>query len=393
MATNELSLYPGIVQTAAAAYSRLTQTSSVVLNQQSLAAWKTARAAVVGGTARAKVVFAGDSSPASYGSDPVGSFTAVNAQDARLARMFATAGVPSTYNSLFGGHGAVSLSNWDFRASQGAWTYESPASFGITVGGEFFQATTPGPAISTYTPADNNTTAVATDTCDLYYATDPSQGAISGQVNLLTVVPINQNAASLVQKTTLTGTLGNNVYKAIYVSGSSNWIGFHCYNSAVKAIDWWNFGAVGSFATQWASTTFAWNPAVAWPVLVKAGDVVLFSDGANDILGGATVAATLPIVVASIQAIQAAGATVIVMGYNPVNTANLTAAQQQALRDMLYQASVTCGCTFLDILALMGGPNAFAANNAAGLMFDALHRNFAGYTSAVNLIYSLLAAP
>lgn len=361
-----------------------------VFNQQPLTKWQTDRAAVKAGTGRARVVFAGDSSPASYGCDPIGSFQAVNAQDARLARLFTASGLASTYNSLFAGHGAVTLGSWDFRASQGAWTYENPASFGITVGGEFFQATTPGPAISTYTPADNNSTAVATDSCDLYYATDPSQGAISGQVNLLTVVPISQTAASLVHKTTLSGTLGNNVYKAIYVSGTANWIGFHCYNSAVKAVDFWNMGAIGSFATQWDSTAFSWNPASCWSQIVPS--IVFFSAGANDVLGGATTAATLPHVVAAINFIKAVGADVVVMGYNPIDTASLSASGQQALRDMMYQAAVTTGCTFYDVLASMGGTNGYAANNAAGKMFNTLHRNFLGYTPAVNDIYGLLAA-
>lgn len=394
MAPNELSLYPGVVQTSAPVYAGLTQTASSVpafLNVQPLTFWQAQRAGVVAQTARAKVIFAGDSSPASYLCDTVASFQAIHAQDARIARLFTTAGIPATYSSLFSGHGVTALADWDFRASQGAWPYESPGSFGITQGGEFLFIPSTTVATSTYTPQDDTTAPIATDSCDLYYAQDPSQGAISGQVNLLTVVPINQNnATSKVLKQTLTGTLGNNVYKAIYVSGSANWIGFHCYNSAVKAIDCWNMGCVGSFATQWSQTDFSWNPPNAWAAYPPA--MIFFSVGANDLIGGSSIATIQPLVVSAVQAAQNAGHTVVVMGYNPIATSVLTAVQQDLLRNMQLAVAQTCGCTFYDVLNRMGGSSAYVANNAAGLMADTEHRNFLGYTQAVNDIYGLLAS-
>lgn len=361
------------------------------LNQQPLTTWRSQRAAVVAGTARARFIMAGDSSNASYLCDNIANFQAIHAQEARIARLFTAAGIPATYSSGFGGHGAVQLSSWDFRFSQGAWPYEAPGTYGLTQGGEFFLIPTVTTATATFTPQDDTTTPIATDSCDLYYAQDPSQGAISGQVNLLTVVPINQNnATSKVLKQTLTGTLGNNVYKAIYVSGSANWVGFHCYNSAVKAIDCWNMACIGSFATQWSQTTFSWNPPNAWAAY--APSMVFFGVGANDFIGGSTLATIQPMVDAAVLAAQSAGHTIVITGYPPIDTAVLTATQQEALRDMQLAVAVNRGCTFYDMVNRMGGPNAYAANNAAGLMANNEHRNFAGQTGFVNDTYAYLAA-
>lgn len=355
--------------------------TSFFLNQQPLTAWRAARAAVVANTARAKFIMAGDSSNASYGCDPVGNFQAIHAQEARIARALAAAGVPATYSSGFGGHGAVQLSSWDFRFSQGAWPYEAPGTYGITQGGEFFLNS--GAATATFTPQDDTSTPIATNACDLYYAQDPSQGAINGQVDSAAVVPINENnALSLVLKQTLTAALGNHTYKAIWASGSANWIGFHCYNSAVAAVDCWNMGCIGSFATQWSQTTFSWNPYNAWSSYPPA--MVCLGDGANDFIGGSTLATIKPLVTNSVQSAQAAGHTVIITGYPPIDTAVLTPTQQQQLRDMQLSVAVACGCTFYDMMNQMGGPSAYAANNAAGLMFNNEHRNFAGQTAFVN---------
>lgn len=371
--------------------------STFFLNQQPLTQWLTDRAKVKAGTGRGTLIFAGDSSPCSWFCDNVANFQAIHAQEARIARMLTAAGIPATYSSEFGGHGAVSLGAWDFRASQGAWAYESPASFGITLGGEFFTAN--AAATITYRPQDDTTASIATSACDLYYATDPSQGTINGQVNALATVPINQNGTSQLNKTQLTATLGDNTYKAIWAtngsSGFSNLIGFHCYNPLVPAIDCWNMACIGSFATQWDDTTFSWNPANAigrLATLKGSISAVVFSIGANDVLGGATTAATLPHVVAAINKIKATGASVIVMGYNPIDTNVLSAAGQLDLNNMGLAAAVQTGCTFYDMLNRMGGPNGYAANNAAGLMGNNQHRNFAGQTPCVNDLFAILAA-
>lgn len=365
--------------------------NSFILNLQPLTKWKTDRAAVLAGTGRAKVIFAGDSSPASYGCDPVASFFAVKACDARLARQFNSEDLPSTYQSFWGGKGVVSLSNWDFRCSQGAFTYGDVSQYGISLGGEFFLAGS-NTTIS-FTPKDDSQAAINTNTCDLYYDQDPSAGTITKQVDSGTATSVNQNGTSVGKKTSLTTTLAGHTYKANRTGGSANLIGMHCYDSATPAVDFMNMAAVGSWATQWTQADFSWNPANMWSLVQPS--IVFFSAGANDWLGGTSLATVKTTVAAAIEAIQATGADVVLMGYNPVDTAYsavTTAQGQQDLRDTLYEVALDLDCTFIDVLALMGGPSAYAANDAAGLMYDQLHRNFAGYTSIVDTIHDLLAA-
>lgn len=359
-----------------------------VFNRQPLTNWKAARAAVKAGTGRAKVIFAGDSSAGSYGSDTQNGFVAPNTVDARLARQFTTEGLPSTYQAEFGGHGATALNIWDFRSAQGAFAYSNPATFGIMPGGEFLSAS--GAATVSFAPADPTQTAVATDTCDIWYAQDSSAGSFSKQVDAGTATTINANGSSLITKTTVSATSGNHTYKMNWVSGTAYYLGMHAYSSAVKAVDFWNMGSIGSWAQQWAGTGFFWEPGNTSVWTAFAPNIVLFSAGANDILGGASVATTQPYVVATINAIKAMGADVVVMGYNPIRTTVASVATQVALRKMMYDAAISTGCTFIDFLSMMGGPLAWDTNNANGLMFDDEHRSFKGYTSAVKVIHDIL---
>lgn len=365
--------------------------NSFFLNVQPLTKWLTDKAAVIAGTGRAKVVMAGDSSEASYGSSPTPSLLAVNAVDARLARQFASEGLPSTYQSFWGGKGVGSLANWDFRCSQGAWTYEPSGTYGISMGGEFLLAGS-NTTIS-FTPKNDSQAGVNTNTCDLYYGQDPSAGTITKQVDSGTATAVNQNGTSVGMKTQLTTTLGAHTYKANRTGGSANLIGMHCYDGGTRAVDFMNMAAVGSWATSWAQKDFSWNPANMWSLI--APSLVYFSGGANDWLDGTSLSTVKVSVKAAVAAIQASGADVVVAGYNPVDptyNAVTTVGGQQDLRDMLYEVAVEQDCTFHDVLAEMGGASAYAANQAAGKMFDQLHRNFVGYTPTVNSRHELMAA-
>ncbi|HVJ31687.1 MAG TPA: SGNH/GDSL hydrolase family protein [Terriglobia bacterium] len=369
------------------------QLNKFVLNRQPLSRWKTDRdAAWIARTGRTKVVLYGDSSQASYGSDGVANFQAVKAMDARLARRFTAEGKPSTYQAAFGGHGVTVLSNWDFRISQGVFAYGSVGSYGISLGGEFFLAGSA--ATFSFTPKDDSQVAVSTDTADFYYCQDPSAGGVTKQIDTGTATAVNENGTSQMMKTTISGTLAGHTYKWNWASGSTNLVGVHCYNSAVKGVDFLNCGVVGAWAQQYVDANFKWNPSQALSILQPS--LVFFSAGANDWLGGTALATVKASMKAAVLLIKATGADVVIVGYNPVGldyNAVTTADGQMNLRRIQLEVAQETGCTFIDTLMLMGGPGAYLANLAAGLMqTDKLHRTFNGMTPIVNLKHDLMAA-
>lgn len=360
-----------------------------VLNRQPLPRWQSARAAVKAGSGRARVGLAGDSYMASYGADNVANFQAVNAQDARLARLFTSEGLPSTYQAAFGGHGSVSLANWDFRVSQGSWAYGDVGSFGGTLGGEFLQSG--AAATYAFTPKDQNQTNIPVNAFDIYWFRDPTAGGFSWNLNGGADTIINANGVSSLQKTTVTATLGTNTLNLKWNSGAAYIVGVHGYNSLVKAVDFFNLGWTASTAVQWAATNFTWNPGAMWSQAPMNLDLVFLSSMANDVLNGDTVANGKAALKLGVQQMQAAGINVVIVSYAPVSLTRLTVSQQLAVWNAMYQVAVETNCTFIDLLNAMGGPNNYAANLAAGLMIgDGLHRNFAGMTPAVMLEHDLL---
>lgn len=371
--------------------SVLLNSSAYILNRQPTPKWSAAKAGVKAGSGRARVGMVGDSYMASYGADNVDTFQGPNTQDARLARQFTAEGLPSTYQACFGGHGVLALSHWDFRISQGTWIYGDVNSFGGSLGGEFLQATAAG--TFAFSPKDQNQVVVPVNTFDIYWFRDPSAGAFNYNVDGGTNTLINANGASSLQKTTVNTTLGTHTLNLLWSSGAAYFVGIHGYNSAVKAVDFFDMGWVSSTAVQWAATGFAWNPGSMWSQAPTALDIAFLSVMANDVLNGDTIANGKANLKTVIGQIKAAGTDCVVVSYSPVDLARLTAQAQSDVYTAMYQAAVETGCTFIDILNSMGGPTAYASNLAKGLMIgDGLHRSNSGMTPAVNFEHDVLNA-
>lgn len=344
-----------------------------------------ARDAVAAGTRNLNLVLMGDSAVLSYGASSTANQQAVNAMDAQLAKLFKGAGIPAGYQCCFGDHG-VGWENWDSRAANTGFV--SLSGFFIPSFGGYGYAAQSAGTLSFHPN-------VSTSQCDIYYLGGANSGTFQKQVNSDTAVDVTISLTEGLYKTTLTKTLGDNTWKALWKSGVASIQGFNAYDSAVKQISLMNCGWSGSTAQQWAKTDLGYSPINAMSAL--APDVVYVTESFNDyVFNGRTLAQAETDLIALVDAAKAVNSDVIISGYVPLAevagspyNVNVPKSDQIAINNMLLGVAKKKKAIFIDMLNRWGGD--YAPNNAAGRMYDFLHKSGLGCGDAAAVLYSLLA--
>lgn len=263
--------YRGIHTLQSKSVGQAQMSGALGLTGPSLPRWRKAKANVIAGLARARIVCVGDSTTAGIGAqDSTGrlaqSWTAI------MSAMFTKFGLPNQFNSVMGTGNIGAYATYNPKLTQPAgWG----ASGSDTIGGPLFVngSTTNG---AVYTPTGN------VDTIELYCQKNTGNGILSYQVDAGGATQIDQNAADSISKTTIAlGSLGAHTLTLARVSGGIvNFYGLIAYDSTAKAVDIINAGRGSGTTTDLCVQTSSRSPI---PALVNlAPDLVVFMMGIND---------------------------------------------------------------------------------------------------------------
>jgi hypothetical protein len=222
---------------------------------------------------------------------------------------------------------------------------------------------------------------VATDTTEVYWASNAGLGAFSLIRNGGTSTAVNQAGAAGVGKTVYSSPVNSvDPIYATRTSGGTYIIGMDSYNSAIKSVRLFGLGWSGGRAAQWALTTTGFDPLNG--LLALNLDLVVMRFGTNDIsIPGAPTTSTDPTAYQAsinkmLDALAAAGTNVILATHYPMNTTVTAQAVQDTYAGYVRSIATARGLKMHDTYARVG---TWAASNAAGKMFDNLHPNTAGY--------------
>jgi len=335
--------------------------------------WKAALAAVAAGSHNAKVLLVGDSTTDGYGAESTASQDRANSWPTQLAGLFKPP-TPAGWQSFIGdGPGAMPTTSLDARV-----TSNFSQNTGLpSVGGAFMQATSA--ATFSFTPA------TSCDTFDVYATDYPGSGTLNANLDGGTNTAINENGSSSMTTTTITGSLGPHTLNVSWASGgTTNLLGVDCYNSAQKQIMLWNAGWWGSFASDWDSSTYFFNPLPAIEYLAPSLTIIDLT--INDWNSATNLTTYTNELQAIISAAQQSG-DVILMSGNPTNQ-SASAATQATYDNAVKALAYADGIPFIDIYNLLGA-NWTTLNNE-GLMYDTDHPEAALYSRIAGYVYQAL---
>lgn len=353
-------------------------------NTSLLPQWQASKALQVAGIRNAKILFLGDSTTAGWGSQNSSAHVndAALGTIAQLSALLPGASWQSQFcdqNTLSGAAGTIPINVFDARVTLGSFVQTLYAGgVAASVGGSLLTCSS-GTTAYTFTPTTN------VDTFDFYYATDPTFGHLSYQVDSGAVVDIDCSPAQSVTKVTISaGSVGAHTLKIARVSGSVQFVGTIAYTAAVKEITIINGGWSGSTAANWNVINGAWDPLLFIPQL--APDLTIIDLTIND-----WVAATLPATYrASMQALMAVAARtgdVLLLSGVPSNTGSASLVNQSSkLADYATLANIA-GLYNVNQTTLF---TSWSAANAAGYTFDNLHYNSTGYAVTAAALAALL---
>jgi lysophospholipase L1-like esterase len=340
------------------------------------------------GQSRTRIMCVGDSSCAGQGAGP-GNVVIAGARpyawSGRMSNKLASLGIPSQYEAVIGNANQAALyGTYDPRVNVGTWSYDGANP---TAGARLFSAPS-GSAVWTLTPS------TACDTYEIYCISAPGYGTstldIGGSAPATGGSSINANAAVGVLKTTITSATATTA--PLHITGpvgavSFKLIGVIAYNSTVPGVDVVNAGWPASVLGDWADSSTAWAPASIVPNKY-APDLVITCMGANDWVTSVPLATATANLQTFITA-NIATSDIIVIGQYQQNPASQTTAIQNQYRAAYQALALANGCPYVDWADRNGS---YAATNAAGFMFDSLHKNQVGYGDFGDFLGAALAA-
>jgi hypothetical protein len=384
---NALKLPSGLVSSGGAAPPAFTLNWNPTVN---LANWRTKRAAVIAGTARATIVSVGESTSTGVGAGTggIGIVDGWNkAWPNRLAVKLAAGGIPATTSSFFNGAGGgnltfSTLASYDPRRTFGAgWDNYVPTPPMGWFGGNYLYSQ----------GASNNIDFAPGTSFDTIKVHDFSGGvpgtltvAIDGGANLSPTLP--QSGGSAYRITSYTVALGVHTVNLRGLNTSETVLGgCQVFNSAVKAVDVIIGGIPSGNVLQSSDTSDPWSAGNVTGALQP--DLLIIKTAINDALDLTTMAAFK----AGLQVLVDKGkltGDVVMLTSNPWSGS--TQQVQEDLRTAMIEVANTNGLLVIDGFNFYGGTWAIA--NANGLMFDQYHPNATGYDNEAQLIYNILMA-
>jgi len=334
--------------------------------------WVRARAGVVSGLSRARLLAIGDSNTVGWAALGTGSNRRAHAYPTALARLLPE--YRPTQANVFGrqitSSAAADYEIYDPRLVIGnGW-----GSSGSSAGGGMWANSTTTEAL-VFTPSE------VWDTAEVYVALDAAASidiGISG-----TMASHNPTTGSIVKLTYSAPTAAVQALEIARASGSARIVGWHCYDSRTAGLDIINVGRSGWRSDQAADATSYYSPLNAAAAL--AADLWIVQLGLNDFNQDIAVSTFTASMDAILSRAQGLGVPVVlVVSMTPGATSTPPWSEYRAA---VYGLAETYGCAVVDIGIRFG---AYATAVSDGLVSDSLHPNAYGYAETAQAIRNLL---
>lgn len=344
--------------------------------------WRKAVANVRTGTARAKLLFVGDSTTMGAGAG-TGGATNLNAAfprcfPARVATILNQTFVPCSFNSIWGSQNApavLTYSTYDTRTVFGTgWAM----SGGGTLGANFIRFTSGGGvATFAFTPT------AAFDTITIYYYAAAGQGTFTTDVD---------GGASL--GTTNTATGSGFLSTSFTVSAGTHTININAQNNGSLFIS----GIIPSLSTTYAvdavlaghygATALNYTPAGSFGPLTAlrayAPDCTVVNLTVNDAFQRTNLSTYRANLATLISAAQESGDVVLMVGAPPNNTVT-TSGTLGLYADVVYDLAAQYNCGLVDIYRRWG---VYSNISAYFPYYDALHPGNLAYADMAQAVAS-----
>ena len=351
--------------------------------------WRAAKAAVLAGTGRATLDYAGDSTTLGWGSGTGGTaYTGAHDLSGAMqsAHYMQVGGLPTTFDSQMGGIGGgmnslafLAAYNQRFSITGSGWALLPNDPTINTLGGTYVDNTTTTADLLKATPA------VQVDTFKIFAYQNTPLGSYSWNIDGGADTTINQSALpASVKITTVSTTKGAHVLNLKRVSGAAYQIGWIAYDSTTPAIDVVKMGWGGSTSSNWNPTTTGWEPVSAIPVLGAA--LLVINLGINDWETGIPPATTAANIQALITAQKNAGGDVIICMPTPTGGTASPATQATYLPPLIALAN----SNNIPLINWTARYTSWAVQNARGWTYDSLHPNALLYNDEGQFLAQLL---
>jgi len=356
------------------------------LDQSLLPHWRNCVAKVRLGTARCKLMTAGDSTTSGAGAGTSGAVNLigarVNSYPAVLAKILAGY-VAINDNAILADQNVVAQGvtypQYDPRVTMGAnW---ANSGSGTALGGVLFHFTTGAANNMTFTPA------AAFDTIVIYYVRNAGHGTfttnVDGGASLGTT---NAAGAAAVLTTTFSVTKATHTINIVPANDAQFFIvGVITQDSTASAIDLYQAGIYGATSTTFNSTTNAWSPLSLLPTI--APDLTIIDLTINDSNAGTALATYSANIQALITSAKLSGDVVLMVG-PPSNTAAATNGTLDTYIGTLQNLSITNGAPLTNFKQRWVS---YAAMNAIMPYFDSLHPAAPGYQDMAEALTNAIA--
>jgi hypothetical protein len=343
------------------------------LDASLLKRWRGALSGVRAGVANAKMAFIGDSETA--GAGVLTNALRLRAYPNKLGAMLtAQLGVPAGIQSIWADNGLASGGGFVNSESRVTMTGGFSVAGFFAVGGGFFLTTVAGNL--TFTPT------VSFDTVDIYWAAG-NVGVFTVDFGAAPVQTITQTGNFSYNKTTVTNALGINPISLKWVSGTATPHAIHAYNSAIKEVSIWNWGAYGQSSAFFAANALTWDACNAIQNVYQPNLTVIMigiNDARNAVIPG-VYAANLQ---KTITACLVTG-DVILMSNPPAGLLEAPIAVQNGIFAMMRALAISNNIPYVD-LGQRWTSQAISVNYGYYAANGDLHPSDAGYSDIAQAI-------
>ncbi|MEP9401703.1 SGNH/GDSL hydrolase family protein [Sphingomonas sp. VNH70] len=370
---------PGPASTAIAGVSNLTAAS--------LPRWKAARAAVIGGRARARIAAVGDSTTAGLGS--AGSLfadSAARSYPADMASYLRSRGLNARATSFFADAGSsaeLTLSDRRILLNAG-WGFATATP---TIGGHPIVNTTTTAPIA-FRPFS------AADRVDIYDIPRTDGATMVVEVSgtqVGTIAPPAGVPAGL-RRTQFAFARAIDPFVSLHATanggaiGGFRLVGIDAYDSTERDVAVWRMGASGSTTGFWLSGGYPGNPLDA--LSAAAPELTIVYLGLNDMLQGVSTASYRANIREILRRANAVGDVIVVVP-NRIHPRLVPLDVQLAYAQVLADAAAEIGAPLVNLPQILGE---YDAAQAAGYYFDDAHLSGPGYERIAATLGEVLLA-
>lgn len=353
----------------------------VNINPQTLQRWRAAKSRVRNGSARAKLLFIGDSTTMGSGSGSGGSFSMNGAFAKAWPRQLISQLnnlLPVQDGTFYGDQNtSVSYPLYDPRVAEGVgW-----APFVSNLGGNMFRFTAGTAGLLSFTPT------FAIDNFKIYYlqqaagngafTTNIDGGASLGTTNTL-------GAAGVLSTTFTVARAAHTINITPDNLGTLFIIGITAWDSTIPAIDAIQLGFNGAKTADFTNTGAVWSPMTVLPTLVPDLTVVMLT--VNDSNNNTALATYQSQTQTIITTAKSTGDVLLAVG-PPSNTTQATDGTLDKYIAILQNLAILNNCGLLNLKTRW---TSFAVTNPNMPYFDTVHPGAVGYRDIGQAVFECI---